>query len=26
VDAPSEAMAQTGWSDRQNVSAELTIN
>src|SRR3989475_4933440 len=24
VDAPSEAKAQTGWSDRRNVSAELT--
>jgi len=26
VAAPSEAKAQTGWSDRRNVSAELTIN
>src|SRR5213594_669222 len=25
-DAPSEAKAQTGWSDRRNVSAELTTN
>src|SRR5436189_3845807 len=24
VDAPSEAKAQTGWSDRRNVSVELT--
>src|SRR5437773_11062676 len=24
VDAPSEAKAQTGWSDRRNISAELT--
>ena len=26
VDAPSEAKAQTGWSDRRNISAELTIH
>ena len=25
-DAPSEAKAQTGWSDRRNISAELTTN